>query len=372
MSDEIYVNIGTTFQQPYQAQQPAIGQTPANVQAVRQAIANAQTPFTYQNRQPSTYRNPVNAQSPYIANAQQPYPHPVNANYPFIANAQTPYPYIANSQTPYIAQARQPSTYARQGRSPFTYSRQGQSPFTYQAQSPFTYQHRQPVIYQVNYQSRQPVIYQVSYQHPTTYQSRQPAYYRNPVSYRVPYIANAQYTAQQPASYQSPYIANKQSPYIANAQQTINYNYPVPSTYTYDQLIYTLSGTSGLTSNGYTYFMGFTDGTYVGLGVLGASPQSPTINALWTGSSKIMFWKSAPTYPALLTTNFFMQLQGPGNDLAANGYTKIKISSPTLSETTLPIPSIEVTNPNGMKFYPFPAPTYMTTGNQAFTMKFFK
>ena len=75
MADEIYVNIGTTFQQPYQGTAPANGRTPVNAQQPRQAIASSQTPFTYNNQQPSIYQNPVNAQTPYIANAQQPYPY---------------------------------------------------------------------------------------------------------------------------------------------------------------------------------------------------------------------------------------------------------------------------------------------------------
>ena len=365
MSDEIYVNIGTTFQQPYQAQQPAIGQTPANVQATRQAIANAQTPFTYQNRQPSTYRNPVNAQSPYIANAQQPYPHPVNANYPFIANAQTPYPYIANSQSPYIAQARQPSTYARQGRSPFTYSRQGQTPYSVTGRTPFTYQHRQPVIYQV------------TYQHPATYQARQPAAYRNPVSYRVPYIANAQYTAQQPASKQSPYIANRQTPYEASAQQTNTYIFAQPSTYTYDLDYYTLSGSMTLIApGGYSFYLGFTDGVTIGGSPagIGFSPQSPTYGALYTGSNKIMIWKSAPSYTSMLTSDWILTEASPsgGTPWYNAGFTKIKISSPGLSETTFPISSSTSTS------RVFQAPTWVVSGTTPqgdygqFTIKFVK
>ena len=359
MSDEIYVNIGTTFQQPYQAQQPAIGQQPANVQMTRQAIASAQTPFTYQNRQPSTYRNPVNSQTPYIADAQQPYRHPVNANYPFIANAQTPYPYIANAQQPYIGQARQPSTYQNQGRSPFTYARQGQTPVIYQARSPFTYN------------SRQPVIYQVTYQHPTTYQARQPAIYRNPVGYRVPYIANAQYTAQQPASKQIPYIANRQTPYEASAQQTNTYIFGQPSTYTYDLTHYTLSGTIALyVAGGYSYYIGFTDGVPMGNpSGLGSSPQSPTHNALYTGSNRIMIWKSGPSYPAMIAANWILMEASPAGPTpwVNAGFTKIKISSPNMSETAFPLATYATGN-NSMTFS---APTLAPT-TTSFTLKFIK
>ena len=52
----------------------------------------------------------ANAQSPYIANAQQPARQP--------ANAQQPYPYIANTQSPYIANSQTPFTYQAQGRTP--------------------------------------------------------------------------------------------------------------------------------------------------------------------------------------------------------------------------------------------------------------
>ena len=352
MSDEIYVNIGTTFQQPYQAQQPAIGQTPANRQATRQAIANAQTPFTYQNRQPATYRNPVNAQSPYIANAQQPYPHPVNANYPFIANAQTPYPYIANAQTPYIAQARQPSTYATQGQQPY--------PYIANAQNPFTYQGRQPGIY------RHPANSQT----PFTYQNRQPGIYRHPTSYQTPYIANRQNTAQQPANKQSPYIANRQTPYEASAQTTRTYIANVPSTYTYDLVYYTLDATFTLYSaSGYSYYIGFTDGVPLGnpLG-LGSSPQSPTAGALYTGSRKILAWKSSPTFPGMVAADWVIMEESPQPTPWVNaGFTKIKVSSPYMSEISLPLATYAVGN-NSITFN---APTWNTTGGPT-TIQFIK
>ena len=76
MSDEIYVNTGGTFQQPFNDRQPS------------------------------------NAQQPYIANGQQ--------------------PYIANAKSPFTYQNRQPGTYSRQGQTPFTYH--NRSPFTYATQ----------------------------------------------------------------------------------------------------------------------------------------------------------------------------------------------------------------------------------------------
>ena len=173
MSDEIYINTGTSFQQPFNQRNPAQGTQPATAQRVAQQPAIAQQPATYQNRSPFTYRNPANSQQPYIANAQQPYPYIANAQnpyianaqqpYPYIANARQPYPYIANAQTPYIANAQQPYPYIADARQP--YIANGQQPYPYIADA------------------------------------------------RQPYIANAQ----------QPY------PYIANAQQP--YNHGQPSTY---------------------------------------------------------------------------------------------------------------------------------------------
>ena len=185
MSEEIYINTGSTFQQPYTARVPANAQTPITAQAIARTPAQGRSPFTYQNRAPFTYRNPSNGQQPYIANAQAPYPYIANSQTPYIANAQQPYPYIASAQQPYIAnaqspftyQARTPFTYARQGqtpftynaRSPFTYSRTGRSPFTYQARTPFTYQARSPFTYN----ARSPFTYNA--RTPFTYSARTPA-----------------------------------------------------------------------------------------------------------------------------------------------------------------------------------------------------
>ncbi len=75
MSKEIYINTGTSFQQQYIARQPAIGTAPVTAQYDAQGNANSQSPFTYQSRNPFTYRNPVSNQTPYIANKQNPYPY---------------------------------------------------------------------------------------------------------------------------------------------------------------------------------------------------------------------------------------------------------------------------------------------------------
>ena len=173
MSDEIYINTGTTIQQPFNQRNPATGTTPTTAQRTAQQPAIAQQPGTYTNRSPFTYQHPANGQQPYIANAQQPYPYIANAQNPYPANAQQPYPYIASAQQPYpyIANARQP--YIANAQQPYPYIANSQTSYPANAQQPY------------------------------------------------PYIANAQ----------NPYPANAQQPYpyIANAQTPYSYNQP--STY---------------------------------------------------------------------------------------------------------------------------------------------
>jgi hypothetical protein len=290
MSDEIYVNIGTSFQQPYQGQGLAQGRTPVIAQYIARKPANAQTPFTYQNRQPASARQPSSAQTPYIANRQTPSIVQATANYPYIASAQQSYPYIANAQTTTQNTGRTPVIYQATGRTPFTYARQGQTPYsatgrlpsTYetQGQTPYSFQQsyqqtyetqgtqpytfndtgRQPTIYQAqgtqpysyqqNYQT--PSIYtaqvstnsQATYQHPTTYQHQAQITYRHPTSsqsvFQTPVIA------QQP--YQHPYTA--QTPASKVGRQPTTYTYPDPAIWgpypytgdTYTAYTYTFSG----------------------------------------------------------------------------------------------------------------------------------
>jgi hypothetical protein len=196
MSDEIYVNTGGTFQQPFNDRQPSNAQQPYIANGQQPYIANAQQPFTYQNRQPAIYQNPTNAQQPYIANAQAPYPYIANSQTPYIANAQQPYPYIANGQNPYQASARQPFTY----RNPVN----AQQPYIANARQPNTYQNRQPSSSQTPYQAnaRQPFTYQAratanarqpsNGQSPFTYQNRQPSTYQHPFTYNNTTPASAQ------------------------------------------------------------------------------------------------------------------------------------------------------------------------------------
>jgi len=176
MSDEIYINIGTTLQQPYQGQVPANAQSNEVKQAVRQVSVNAQTTYRSPSQTPTTYRNPVNGQL-------------------------------------LVQDARQPS--------PFTYQNQQQNPF----QSPFTYQ--QPSIYQHQNQRSSPFIDQgrqprsafqqpvAAYRSPVD-ASRQPvAAVQQPVAaVQTPIAASRQPVPVAAFTYQSP-IAEDQSPYIA-------------------------------------------------------------------------------------------------------------------------------------------------------------
>jgi hypothetical protein len=191
MSEEIFVNTGTSFQQPYIARQPASGRTPAIGTVEARTPTNVQTPFTYSNRTPFTYRSPVSAQQPYIAQGRQPGT--------YARQGQTPLTYARQAQTPATYQARQPGTYARQGQTPLTYQHRTPSTYTRQGQLPSAYQARQPSTY---------THANVSYQTPFTY-ARQG---------RTPFIGGA--------------IRNEQVPYIANARVPFTYSARTPYIYT--------------------------------------------------------------------------------------------------------------------------------------------
>ena len=200
MSDEIYVNTGTTIQQPFNDRQPSNAQQPYIANAQQPYIANSQTPFTYSNRNPALYRNPTNNQTPYIANAQQPYPYIANARQPYIANGQQPYPYIANAQNPYQASAQQPY--------PFTYTANSQTPYIANSQAPFTYQNRQPSSSQTPYIANS--------QTPFTYQARATPDAQQPSNGQTPFT----YDNRQPAIYQHPFTYNSSTPAVGTTPVT--------------------------------------------------------------------------------------------------------------------------------------------------------
>ena len=206
MSDEIYINTGTSFQQQYTARQPAIGTAPVTAQYDAQGNANQQQPYTYQDRAPYTFQ--ATGRTPYIANAQSPYPYIANNQTPYIANKQNPYPYPASAQNPYpyIANAQQPYPYIANSRSPYPAS--AQQPYPYPANA------QQPYPYIAN--AQQPYPYIANSQTPFTYQNRSPS--TTPIS-----------TAQG----QNPYIANRQTPYPAigttQARTPVNIQTPLGS-----------------------------------------------------------------------------------------------------------------------------------------------
>lgn len=202
MADEIYINTGSSFQQPYQGQSVRSAQSAETRRTPARTPANARQPSTYQNRSPFTYRNPVNAQSPFIRSAQQ------------------PFTYQNQGRTPFTYNYRSPFTYARQGRTPFTYQHQGQNPYIANAQQAYPYIANSQTPYIANAQQPYPYI----------------------ANKQSPYIANAQ----------SPYIANAQSPYIANAQQPYPYiaSYQSPFTYNHRQpFTYARQGRTPFTYN---------------------------------------------------------------------------------------------------------------------------
>jgi hypothetical protein len=216
MSEEIFVNTGTSFQQPYIARQPAIGTAPAIGTVPARTPTNVQTPFTYSNRSPFTYQASRNTQSPYIANAQQPYPYIASNQTPYIANARQPYPYIANAQQPYpyIANTQQPYPYIANARQPNIYQHvtNQQTPYIANARQPNTYQHV------------------TNQQTPYIANARQPNIYQHVTNQQTPYIANAQQPYPYIASNQTPYIANSQTPFTFNVQTTTNNTGRQPAT----------------------------------------------------------------------------------------------------------------------------------------------
>ena len=279
MSEEIFVNIETEIQQPYNARVPVNGQEPNIRQTQSIYTAESRQPSTYQYRSPFIYTTPVAAQEPNIRNARQPFTYARQGQTPTIYQHQSPftyarqalqpatydfqnpYPYIATAQEPngralqtpypYIANARQPGFY--QHPSPFVYRnpvngqepniRDQQQPYPYIAnaqeanqvaaqepnirssQTPFTYNHRSPTTY------RNPV----SAQEPNIRSARQPSTYRNPVNAQQPNIRDARqpstYTHRSPISYQDTRNAQQPYPYIANDRQPAIYQHQSPFTY---------------------------------------------------------------------------------------------------------------------------------------------
>jgi hypothetical protein len=278
MADDIYINTGSEFQQPYQGQVIAQGQQPVSRQKAVPSVRNRQSPFTADARNPFTFQNIVEGRAPNIRDARQPftyqrtgqtpviYQHPTtyptqttviyNAQEDNSKNNQQPYPYIAAGQEPNIRASQEPNIRGRQNPYPYPASTQTaipnsnlqqpnsrnrqtsyQYPATYPTigRQPTTYDHRSPFTYQAT--GRTPDTY--AYRSPYIYEHQQPS----PVSYQQPGASGVPIIAQgrQPFTYQTnpafvPYggwypdysemeeqslVLVNQSPFTYNAQQPV-------------------------------------------------------------------------------------------------------------------------------------------------------
>ena len=305
MADEIYINTGSSFQQPYQGQSVRNAQSSEVRQTPARTPANARQPSTYQNRQPFTYRSPVNAQTPFIRNAQQPFTYQNQGRTPFTYNYRSPFTYERQGQTPF--------TYQRQGQTPYTANAQQTYPYIANAQSPYIADAQQPYPYIANLQS--------------------------------PYIANGQ----------TPYIANAQSPYIANAQQPYPYiaSYQSPFTYQHRQpFTYARQGRTPFTyDNQQPYpYITQTPYTYNATGTRTVYPLEQT----WGPSQSTGFWMTTQSvaqpygFPeawarmvfSLDTTNDQVDVNWAGGDSSAQAtiyYDSIDYVSPVVDSSTFEV-----------------------------------
>ena len=267
MADEIYINIGSTFQQPYQGQRPANAQEP-NVRDIQQPnIRDAQQPYPFAYRNPFIYGNPVSAQQPNIRNARQPFTYNRTGQTPFTYQHQSPFTYRnpvsaqennpknAQQPYPYIANGRQPSN----AQQPYPYQATGQQPNIRNRQSPYTYNYRSPNTYIYNKPVQSPYIgsRQTQIQGPYIYQARNPIVEGSDV-YRVPTPANKQgpHTGPQTYSLQANAVASRspftttqvtRTPVIYQTGQLfglITVNYPMYQIQTEQEYRYSLQNVS--------------------------------------------------------------------------------------------------------------------------------
>ena len=229
MADDIYINTGSEFQQPYQGQITVNGQEPNIRQISKQAVRNAQQPFTYNNRQPFTYQNIVAAQEPNIRDKQSPFTYQRTGQNPF--TYRHPFTYQNNARQPVIYQVQSPFTYRNPVNAQEPNIRDKQNPYPYPAniQQPYPYiaQGRNPIIGGV----QEPNIRSKQESNPSNTQQPVPVNYRQPSI--GPYIAQG----QQPVIYQTnpayipfggwqggepdPWWASRRSPFTYNAQGNI-------------------------------------------------------------------------------------------------------------------------------------------------------
>ena len=230
MSDEIYINHGSAFQQPYQGQVTVNAQEP-NIRNIHQPnTRGAQAPFTYQNRAPFTYRNPVSAQQPNIRSKQSPFTYNRTGRSPYIY--QHPFTYIANARQPGTYQVQSPFTYRspvsaqqptiKNAQQPYPYIANGQEPNIRSKQSPFTYQYGSPFTFNSQGPIQEPYIgyAPVQAQGPYIGAAQEPnSEIGSPFRIPMPYQAQGPHTTQQAYQYQanrqvfqSPFTVNQQSP----------------------------------------------------------------------------------------------------------------------------------------------------------------
>ena len=187
MSDEIYINIGTTIQQPYQGQTPASAQSLETKQKVERKSVNSQSLYQSPSQSPQIYRNPTNAQTTISAQESNPFTFQAQQQITF----QSPY------QSPSITQSNQPS------RSSYNVQSEYQSEF----QSSYDVQTDTQSSYNVqsSYQSN------IDVQNPFTYQNPYTSQFQDigPVNLQSPIIVISgeyKYDFAPPAAPRSPII----------------------------------------------------------------------------------------------------------------------------------------------------------------------
>jgi len=229
MSKEIYLNTGTSFQQPYIARVPANAQTPAVGQTPARQPLSGRTPFTYQNRAPATYSNPVSYRVPVVANATGTRPIEASSQTPYIAQARQPARATVGYQVPFTYDARYPARYIANGQQPFANSVSAQQPARYIANA------RQPHVNPVN--AQQPFANPVNGQQPRAnpVSAQQP--FANPVNAQQPFAnpVSAQQPFANPVSYGNPVSGSQTVPVF---QQDIQTDYASVATSPYSTSYY--------------------------------------------------------------------------------------------------------------------------------------
>ena len=325
MSEEIYINNGTSFQQPYIARNTVNSQTPVIGQQPSQQPTVGRTPFTYQERAPSTYRNPVNYRIPYIANKTGTTPVIANSQSPYIANAQQPARAAVGYRVPFTYQNRQPATYRHTGRTPFTY--QSRQPSTYQAQgrSPYPYiaNARASATYPANAQQPYPYIANAQQPYPYIASAQQPAIAIG----RTPFT----YQHQQPVIGRVPYIYAQETDYVDDVfvDSGSNMDYPQPTVTSHFTPVISWTGPAKQGMQ-ITSLNGSGGGNADGTGVYNSS-EDYDATILKLGSSTVYNYDGNGGSPNISgswpTDNVFWKVQHPSGSSGLNYTSKFALSS---------------------------------------------